>query len=337
MSNTAALSLENVEVPAENVIGGVEGRGLAQAQQVFGYTRLMVAAFGLGAGVAALEKAVAYSKERRQGGSLLAEKQAFTHKLIVPNAVRLAAARAYIDDVAARLDSGEEDLQTEGAIAKLCATEAGNAAADAAIQALGGYGYTREYEVEKIRRDVRITTIYEGTSEIMQWTIARDRWRQFLQTQGGFYRDFAKALADLHARDREVGAEMAALALRSLHALFDRAREKRLTRHQHVLFRLGELAMQAETAAALSRAASGTPLGPRPPAPIHKAMARIYAREAAATVAHEGVKWLRGCDAKDDAVTLERALGVPDIDAGWAGLVADLDSVAQHLCGTARP
>jgi len=54
-------------------------------------------------------------------------------------------------------------------VAKLFATEAGNAAADAAIQALGGYGYTREYEVEKIRRDVRITTIYEGTSEIMQW------------------------------------------------------------------------------------------------------------------------------------------------------------------------
>ena len=68
-------------------------------------------------------------------------------------------------------------LSTEGAIAKYLATEAGNAAADAAIQALGGYGYTREYMVEKIKRDVRITTIYEGTSEIMEMTIARDRWQ----------------------------------------------------------------------------------------------------------------------------------------------------------------
>jgi alkylation response protein AidB-like acyl-CoA dehydrogenase len=73
-------------------------------------------------------------------------------------------------------------MNTEGAIAKLMATEAGNAAADAAIQAHGGYGYTREYVVEKIKRDVRITTIYEGTSEIMEMTIARDRWQQHLKT-----------------------------------------------------------------------------------------------------------------------------------------------------------
>ena len=74
-------------------------------------------------------------------------------------------------------------LNTEGAIAKYLATEAGNAAADAAIQAHGGYGYTHDYMVEKIKRDVRITTIYEGTSEIMEMTIARDRWQQHLKTR----------------------------------------------------------------------------------------------------------------------------------------------------------
>jgi len=335
MSNTSALTLEDVEVPAENLIGGVEGRGLAQAQQVFGYTRLMVAAFGLGGGEAALARAVAYSRERRQGGSLLAEKQAFTHKLIVPNAVRLAAARAYINEVATRLDAGEPDLQTEGAIAKLCASEAGNAAADAAIQALGGYGYTREYEVEKIKRDVRITTIYEGTSEIMQWTIARDRWRQFLQTQNGFYRGLAQGLDELHARAPKVGADIAALAVRSLAEVFERARERRLTRHQHVLFRLGELAMQAETAAALARAAAGAGRGPRPPVAVLEAMARVYAREAAATVAHEGTRWLRACDRPEDATTLHASLKVAAIDNTFAGHMADLDAVALHFCGPA--
>jgi alkylation response protein AidB-like acyl-CoA dehydrogenase len=335
MSNTSALTLDDVEVPAENLVGGVEGRGLAQAQQVFGYTRLMVAAFGLGGGEAALARAVAYSRERRQGGSLLAEKQAFTHKLIVPNVVRLAAARAYINEVATRLDAGEPDLQTEGAIAKLCASEAGNATADAAIQAHGGYGYTREYEVEKIKRDVRITTIYEGTSEIMQWTIARDRWRQFLQSQNGFYRGLATGLDALHARAPKAGADIAALAIRSLSEVFERARERRLTRHQHVLFRLGELAMQAETAGALARAAAGAARGPTPPAAVHEAMARIYAREAAATVAHEGTRWLRACDRPEAAASLHAALKVAAIDDAFEGHMADLDAVAQHFCGPA--
>ena len=96
----------------------------------------------------------------------------------------LEAARAYIEETAERIDEGEAQLNTEGAIAKYLASEAGNAAADAAIQAHGGYGYTKEYMVEKIKRDVRITTIYEGTSEIMEMTIARDRWQQHLKTDG---------------------------------------------------------------------------------------------------------------------------------------------------------
>ena len=72
------------------------------------------------------------------------------------------------------------------------ATEAGNAAADASIQALGGYGYTHEYMVEKISRDVRITTIYEGTSEIMEMTISRDRWQLHLKTRGQHYHEHAR-------------------------------------------------------------------------------------------------------------------------------------------------
>ncbi|HET9313943.1 MAG TPA: acyl-CoA dehydrogenase family protein, partial [Vicinamibacteria bacterium] len=198
LSNTASLSLDDVFVTADRLVGGVEGQGLQQAQAVFGYTRLMVAAFGLGAGWAALDKVLPYSQQRIQAGAALAEKQGYTHKLVVPHAVRLEAGRAYIEETAERLDAGEEGLQTEGAVAKYLATEAGNAACEAAIQALGGYGYTREYEVEKRKRDVRITTIYEGTSEILEMTVGRDRWQWHLKSAGTFFTDAAAAQRELH-------------------------------------------------------------------------------------------------------------------------------------------
>jgi alkylation response protein AidB-like acyl-CoA dehydrogenase len=96
-SNTARVSLDDVFVPVEQLLGGVEGEGLEQAQRVFGFTRLMVAAFGLGAGWEALDRAIAFSVDRVQGGGPLCEKQGYTHKLIVPHAVRLEAGRAVID------------------------------------------------------------------------------------------------------------------------------------------------------------------------------------------------------------------------------------------------
>jgi len=335
-SNTTAISIENAYVPAENLIGGVEGRGLAHAQSVFGFTRLMVAAFGLGAGVAALRKAIRYSRERVQAGSALSEKQAYTHKLIVPNVVRLEAARAFIEDTAFRLDAGETELQTEGAIAKLTATEAGNLAADAAIQAHGGYGFIKEFEVEKFRRDVRITTIYEGTSEIMQWTISRDRWRTHLQGRGEFYQKLSRALEGLHREDAEVGADVAALAVKALHEAVERARIGRLTRNQHVLFRLGEMMARAEVAANLCRFAAGKGHARYQPyfAPkAVKAMARVCAKEAAMDVAAEATRWIRGCEAPGApaAEDLERALGVPAIHAACAGLLADMDQVAKAV------
>ena len=106
-SDTCPITLEDLFVPAENLVGGVEGQGLKQANQVFGYTRLMVATFGLGGGMAALEKAIAYAKERIQFGGPLVEKQGYTHQLLVPHAVQLEAARAYIEKTAMRLDAGE--------------------------------------------------------------------------------------------------------------------------------------------------------------------------------------------------------------------------------------
>ena len=86
LSNTTAIFLDDVYVPADHLLGGVEGQGLIQAQQVFGYTRVMVGAFGLGGGVEALRRAIDYSVDREQGGSKLALKQGYTHKLILPHA-----------------------------------------------------------------------------------------------------------------------------------------------------------------------------------------------------------------------------------------------------------
>src|SRR5579885_467307 len=256
LSNTAALAFNDVYVDADRLIGLAPGQGLLQAQAVFGYTRLMVAAFGLGAGWAALDRAIPYSIKRIQAGGPLSEKQGYTHKLILPHVAKLEAARAFIEETAERIDAGEGSLNTEGAIAKYMATEAGNAAAEAAIQAFGGYGYTHEYVVEKIKRDVRITTIYEGTSEIMEMTISRDRWQLHLKTRGQHYHDRAKECEMLHASHSDVGADVAALNLHALAEVMEKARVARLTRHQHVLFRLGELIAYSECSASLSRRAA---------------------------------------------------------------------------------
>ncbi len=329
-SNTSAVFLEDVYVPAAHLIGGVEGQGLAQAQAVFGYTRLMVAAFGLGAGWEALRRAIRYSQERVQAGSALSEKQGFTHKLIVPNAVRLEAARAFIESTAERLDGGEPDLATEGAIAKYLATEAGNRAAEDAIQALGGYGYTKEYFVEKIKRDVRITTIYEGTSEILEWTIARDRWQHHLKTRGQYYLERAQQLEGFHRDQPDTGAGVAALALRALSVILERCRLDRLTRQQHVLFRLGELVAYAETAALFASRVTGSPSpvsGLRPEALA--ACARIFAREAALKVAADGLRWAIGAGQSD--ADLAGSLGLPAIYAAQDGLIDDMTAVAGAL------
>ena len=342
LSNTAALSLVDTYVDADRLIGGVEGQGLLQAQAVFGYTRLMVAAFGLGAGWSALDRAIPYSAKRIQAGSPLSEKQGYTHKLIVPNVVRLEAGRAFIEETAERIDAGEGSLNTEGAIAKYLSTEAGNAAAEASIQALGGYGYTHEYMVEKIKRDVRITTIYEGTSEIMEMTISRDRWQLHLKTRGQHYHERARQVETLHAAHPNVGADVAALALHALAEILEKARAGRLTRHQHILFRIGEWIANAEAAATLARRAALVAEGrlnekanDRFDATALAAIGRIFARDAALKVAEEGLRWIAGAGGVTDTEfpDFEASLQLPAIHRAQAGQVADMDYVADVLYG----
>jgi len=342
LSNTAALALDNVYVDADRLLGGVEGQGLIQALAVFGYTRLMVAAFGLGAGWAALDRAIPYSTKRIQAGAPLSEKQGYTQKLIVPNVARLEAARAYIEETAERIDAGEGSLNTEGAIAKYMATEAGNLAADASIQALGGYGYTHEYMVEKIKRDVRITTIYEGTSEIMEMTIARDRWQLHLKTRGQHYHEQAKKFEALHSSHPDVGADVAALTLHSIAELMERSRIARLTRFQHILLRIGEWIAYGECAGSLARRAASVAenklnekANRRFDATGLAAISRIFAREAANKVGEEGSRWVIGAGGVNtpDLPAFEKSLGLPAIHQAQAGLISDMDYVADVLYG----
>jgi alkylation response protein AidB-like acyl-CoA dehydrogenase len=341
-SNTAALSLQDVEVGTDRLVGDAEGLGLAQAQEVFGYTRLMVAAFGLGAGWEAMDRAIPYSQGRIQGGAPLAEKQGYTHKLIVPNVVKLEAARAYIEETATRLDAGEGQLNTEGAIAKYMGSEAGNKAAEDAIQALGGYGYTKEYMVEKIKRDVRITTIYEGTSEILEMTMARDRWQEHLKSRGAFFHDQGASLDQLARTASDSGADIAALAAHAMAAVMEQARAQRLTRNQHVLFRLGELVSYVECAGALARRAAAAAAGDLPEKADDRfspetvaAISRVFAREAAAKVALDGTRWVLGAAQAGaiDTAGFDAAIGTKAIQHAQTGLIADMDAVADALYG----
>jgi alkylation response protein AidB-like acyl-CoA dehydrogenase len=338
LSNTASLFLDQVFVDRDRLIGGVEGQGLVQAQQVFGYTRLMVAAFGLGAGTEALNRAIAYSRKRIQAGGPLSEKQGYTHKLITPHAIALEAARAMIEETAERLDAGEGVLNVEGAVAKYLATEAGDAAADAAIQAHGGYGYTHDYMVEKIKRDVRITRIYEGTSEIMEMTIARGRWQEHLKSGGDHYHARARELEALHAERPELGAGTAALAYHALATVLEHCRAGRLTRHQHILLRLGALVARAEGAAALVRRADRTAARKLHPkavktlrAPALAAAARVYARDAALTIATEGIRLVAGSNGGEPG-----DLDLAAIHTAQSGLLDDMQTVTEALYARKR-
>ena len=293
-SNTSPLTFTDVFVPAENVIGGVTGQGLKQASKVFGYTRLMVASMALGGGEAALDIVIPYAKERIQFKTPLSEKQGYTHKLVVPHAVRLTAAATYIDEVAARLDAGEQDLEVEGSIAKLFATESANKAADDAMQALGGYGYINEYGVEKIKRDVKITCIYEGTSEIQQNIISTFRWKKTRKTKGAYYDGLAGKMDKLEAQCGDAGCRYIGLAARALNKTIFLVNDNRLTREQYVMFALADMMMHVEVAASLARKAAADNGANNPEAEKTCLFSRLFAHEITELVSGNVLKILLG-------------------------------------------
>lgn len=339
LANTAGLSFDEVFVPVQNLIGETEGQGLQQAQAVFGYTRLMVAALGLGAGEEAIEIAVDYALHRVQAGGPLAEKQGYMQKLIVPHYIAFEAARAFIDQTAKSLDSDNHGMASEGAIAKYFATEAGNAAAEDAIQALGGFGYTKDFSVEKIKRDVKITCIYEGTNEIMEMTIYRARWQEHLKTRGQYYIDMAFGLEQAAQKEKQSGldsgCEVLALGLRALCAVLEVCRQQRLTRHQFVTFQLGKLIAKAETARALCLAAASdsVPEGSPFDADTYKAIARVNAKETAFYLAQSGAALVQETLPKGaiNAAELLKAVNLEEIASRLDGVRDDKDVIAAKM------
>jgi len=325
-SDTAPITLEECYVPAENLVGGIEGMGLKQANKVFGYTRLMVATFGLAAGASSLEKAISYAKERVQFGTTLAEKQGYTHKLLVPNAVRIEAARAYIEEVALRIDSGDEDLHVEGSIAKYFATEVGDAMANDGIQALGGYGYMREYEVEKIKRDAKIGTIFEGTSEIQQNIISIFRLRETSRTRGGYYSSMSDELSGL---PEATGGPMVARAIRLLNALLLRARKLGVIKSQHLLFLLADMMTWVEVAKAMCLKAGSGDREKTSSDEFALAAARLFAREAVEKVYINTLKIINA--EQGETPDLTEQLGSLDLNKVFESALRDMDLAAREL------
>ena len=323
-SDTCPLTLEDLYVPARNLVGGVEGQGLKQANEVFGYTRLMLATFGLGAGMASLERAISYSKERVQFGTPLSEKQGYTHKLLVPHAVQLEAARAFIEKTAHRLDSDKEDLRVEGSIAKYFATEAADAMANDGIQAFGGYGYMREYEVEKIKRDVRILPLYEGT-EIQRNIISVFRLRETVRSKGSYYLDMAEALGKL---PKECGAQLLSHAMGVLNDIVLNVRRSRLTKSQYVMFLLADMMTWCEVGESLCEKAASNNSKERS-SEFMKAAARLFAREATEKVYINGLKIVCGCDQDIDEV-MDR-LSTLDLAQAMKANLRDMDLLAKEL------
>ncbi len=333
LSNTTALSLNEVYVPVENLIGGVEGKGLRQAQAVFGYTRLMVASMALGCGWEALRNSIRYSQIRKVHGGLLCEKQGFMHQLIVPYAARLEAARAFIEQTAHLLDNGSVGMQTEGAIAKYIASETANLAADAAIQALGGNGYSKEFPVEKIKRDVKITTIYEGTSEVLQMTIYAKRWLENINGDLKVYDKYAEEMDALAGKTPTVGADAAAAGLRALSAVLALCHEEKLTQNQAVIFKLGEIIAFAETMLAFCREAAKEEYsdGVFMDHEGRHALSRIHARHAASYIASEGMRLVMRSAENCDGAALVKRLGFDAIAAVQKGGAADMDLASKKL------
>ena len=173
-------------------------------------------------------------------------------------------------------------------------------------------------------------------------TISRDRWQSHLKTRGQHYHEQARNFEALHAQDASVGANIAVLALHALAEVMEKARVARLTRYQHILLRLGELIAYAECAGSLSRRAALMAEGrlnekanQRFDATALAALARIFAREAALKVAEEGLRWVAGAGGVSDSemAAFELALGLPAIHRSQAGLIADMDYVADVLYG----
>lgn len=169
-SDTSEVVLENVKIPQENLLGEL-GQGFVDTMKVLDGGRIGIGALSVGIARGALEESMKYAKERKQFGSSIGDFQAIEHKM-VNMAVEIDAARLLVHRAAWCKDN-DKSYTKEASMAKLFASEMAERAALEAVQIHGGYGYTKEYHVERFLRDVKLMTIGEGTSEIQRLILAR--------------------------------------------------------------------------------------------------------------------------------------------------------------------
>jgi alkylation response protein AidB-like acyl-CoA dehydrogenase len=170
-SPTCEVYLDNVRIPADRIIGN-EGEGFSIAMRTLDHTRVTVAAQAVGVAQGALDYALGYAKERKQFGKAIAEFQGLQF-LLADMGMKIEAARQLVYAAAGRSERGDDDLTFFGAAAKCFASDVAMEVTGQAIQVLGGYGYTRDYPVERMMRDAKITQIYEGTNQVQRIVMAR--------------------------------------------------------------------------------------------------------------------------------------------------------------------
>ncbi|MEU9334883.1 acyl-CoA dehydrogenase [Streptomyces sp. NPDC048290] len=171
-SPTREVYLDNVRIPAERMIGA-EGTGFATAMKTLDHTRITIAAQALGIAQGALDYAKGYVKERKQFGKPIADFQGIQF-MLADMAMKIEAARQLTYAAAAKSERGDADLTFQGAAAKCFASDVAMEVTTDAVQLLGGYGYTRDYPVERMMRDAKITQIYEGTNQVQRIVMARN-------------------------------------------------------------------------------------------------------------------------------------------------------------------
>jgi alkylation response protein AidB-like acyl-CoA dehydrogenase len=171
-SPTREVYFDQVRIPADRLLGA-EGTGFATAMQTLDHTRVTIAAQAIGIAQGALDYAKGYVKERKQFGKAIAEFQGIQF-MLADMAMKLEAARQLTYAAAARSERGDEDLTFFGAAAKCYASDVAMDVTTDAVQLLGGYGYTRDYPVERMMRDAKITQIYEGTNQVQRIVMARN-------------------------------------------------------------------------------------------------------------------------------------------------------------------
>ncbi|WP_250028384.1 acyl-CoA dehydrogenase family protein [Paractinoplanes maris] len=170
-SPTREVYFDNVRIPADRMIGE-EGTGFATAMKTLDHTRVTIAAQALGIAQGALDFAKGYVKERKQFGKPVAEFQGVQF-MLADMGMKLEAARQLTYVAAGKSERGDDDLTYFGAAAKCFASDAAMEITTDAVQLLGGYGYTRDYPVERMMRDAKITQIYEGTNQVQRVVMAR--------------------------------------------------------------------------------------------------------------------------------------------------------------------